>query len=64
MNPDAMLKEALFEAARHLSTPEQRRAYLDRACEDDPELRREIEALLELETPANAYFHDLNSCEQ
>ena len=56
MSPDAMLKQANFEAARHLFTPDQRRAYLDRACADDPELRRQIEALLELEAPANEYF--------
>ena len=61
MNPDAMLKEALFEAARHLSTPEERRAYLDRACADDPELRQQIQALLELEAPANEFFRDINS---
>ena len=61
MSPDAMLKQALFEAARHLSTPEQRRAYLDRACGDDPELRQQIEALLALEAPASEYFGDLPS---
>ena len=61
MSPDAILKQALFEAARHLSTPEQRRAYLDRACAEDPELRQQIEALLELEAPANEFFRDVNS---
>jgi len=63
MRPDEMLKEVLFEAARHLSTPEERRAYLDRACADDPKMRREIEALLELEAPADEFFHACNSTE-
>ena len=56
MDADETLKQALFEAARHLSTPDERRAYLDRACGDDEELRRQIEALLELQGPANEYF--------
>ncbi len=58
MNPDAVLKQALFETARHLSTLEERRAYLERACADDPELRRQIETLLELEGAANEFFRD------
>lgn len=61
MDPDATTKQAIFEAARQLPSEKERRAYLDRACREDPELRREIEALLELQGPANEFFQDTNS---
>lgn len=45
--------EALLDAVLDLP-PEQRSAYLDAACADDPTLRREVESLLALETQAQA----------
>ncbi len=56
---DSARMEALFDAARRLR-PEERRAFLDAECPGDPELRAEVESLLEhldedpqfLETPA------------
>ena len=40
----ARLKEILLQASDLAG--EERRAYLDQACADDPELRREAEAIL------------------
>jgi len=34
--------------------PEERKAYLDRTCADDPEMRREVESLLAFDEPADA----------
>ncbi len=56
--------EAIFSTAVELDSPEQRRAYLDEACAGHPELRPEVERLLEshrqapdfLETPAVSTF--------
>lgn len=36
----------VFVAAKRLSDPEERRAYLDEACGDDSEMRRRVEGLL------------------
>jgi len=49
-------EEALFEAARNLSGPLARRAFLDQACADDPVLRQRVEALLAAEGPAADFF--------
>jgi serine/threonine protein kinase/tetratricopeptide (TPR) repeat protein len=38
--------ESIFFAALDKSTPDERAAYLDRACGSDPELRRRVERLL------------------
>jgi eukaryotic-like serine/threonine-protein kinase len=51
-------EETLFDAARNLSTPAARRAFLDQACVDDPELRARVEALLEAGTEAEDFFKD------
>ena len=40
-------EEALFEAARNLSSLPARSAFLDQACADDPELRARIEGVAE-----------------
>src|SRR4051812_44175741 len=40
-------KKSLFLSAIELQAPEQRRAFLDDACGANPELRQEVEALLE-----------------
>jgi non-specific serine/threonine protein kinase/serine/threonine-protein kinase len=41
--------DALVREARRFATPEERRAYLDRACGSDPELRDAVERQLALE---------------
>jgi serine/threonine protein kinase len=38
--------ESIFDRARVLATPEERRSYLDKACGNDAELRQRVEALL------------------
>jgi hypothetical protein len=44
---DRVLSErSIFEAAIEQGSPEERAAYLDRACGSDPGLRRQVEALL------------------
>ena len=40
--------EAIFDAARKLSNPAARKAFLDAACAEHPEWRRPIEELLGL----------------
>jgi hypothetical protein len=46
MNEPVPIAEELFEEALELS-PEQRSAFLEKACRDSPELRRSVEALLD-----------------
>jgi eukaryotic-like serine/threonine-protein kinase len=52
------LEEALFDAARNLTSPAARRAFLDQACADAPDLRARLEALLAAETQAAKFFND------
>ena len=51
-------EETLFEAARNLASAAARRAFLDQACADAPELRVRIEALLESGTEVESFFKD------
>jgi hypothetical protein len=51
-------EEALFEAARNLSSPPARNTFLDQACAQDPELRKRIDALLKAEGEAEEFFND------
>src|SRR6476620_7421285 len=46
--------EDLFDAARRLKDPAQRRAFLDAACHNDRRLRQELEELLALQPDAQA----------
>ena len=39
--------EAVFHEALEIPSAESRAAYLDRACSDDPELRRQVESLID-----------------
>jgi WD40 repeat protein/serine/threonine protein kinase/tetratricopeptide (TPR) repeat protein len=52
MNEGHQREEAVFEAALAL-LGEERAAYLERACGDDPKLRRQVEALLEAHQQTN-----------
>jgi serine/threonine protein kinase len=58
MTKNTQQEEALFDAARNLSSPVARRAFLDQACADNAELRGRIEALLEAEAEADQFFDD------
>ncbi len=45
-SPDSKNREAIFGEAIEIESPEDRAAFLDRACENDPALRREVEKLV------------------
>ncbi|HTY85891.1 MAG TPA: serine/threonine-protein kinase [Candidatus Acidoferrum sp.] len=51
-------EEALFDAARNLTSAAARRAFLDQACADNPGLRAQVEALLATEGEAERFFSD------
>ncbi len=49
-------EEEVFDAARKLNNPAEREAYLERACDDDPNLRERVEALLSVHSHAEELF--------
>jgi len=51
--------EALFDAARQLTNPAARRAFLDQACVEDAQLRARVEALLSAQTDAEKFFSEI-----
>lgn len=58
-SPSAMslpYDQLLFMAAESFTDPEERRAFLDGACAHDPELRKQIDSLFEVQEEAAAYF--------
>jgi serine/threonine protein kinase/tetratricopeptide (TPR) repeat protein len=50
--------EDIFLAALEKGTPEDRAAYLEEACKDDPELRRRVERLLEAHPKAGDFLEN------
>ena len=46
MSPDPKSPETIFGEAIAIESPEDRAAFLDQACQDNPELRRELEKLV------------------
>lgn len=58
MNATRHGEEEMFDAARVLKDPAERRAYLNEACLGDPELRSRIDELLEAEAEAEQFFAD------
>ncbi len=48
--------KSIFGRALDLHTPEERAAYLDQACGDDPRLRAEVESLLDVQPGAAGFF--------
>ncbi|MFL5246097.1 MAG: protein kinase domain-containing protein [Gemmataceae bacterium] len=48
--------EDLFLAALQKNSPEERAAFLDAACKDDPEVRRRVERLLEAHPKAGSFL--------
>src|SRR3989442_1580999 len=58
MNEASHQQETLFDAARKLTDPAQRKAFLDAACARDPDLRRRVEVLLAAGTDADKFFAD------
>src|SRR5580658_3172954 len=60
MTKTAQQVEALFEAARQLSSAAARRAFLDEACVDDAPMRAKVEALLVAQEEADKFFNELS----
>jgi hypothetical protein len=58
MNATRHGEEELFDAARELKDPHERRAFLERSCEGDTGLRSRIEELLAAEAEAEQFFAD------
>src|SRR2546425_10399533 len=58
MNDARQEEETLFEAARKLTDPVLRKAFLDTACAEHPELRRRLEVLLSAEPDADKFFEE------
>src|SRR5213596_3043646 len=58
MNEARQQEETLFDAARKLTDPVQRKAFLDAACADNPELRRRLDILLSAEPHADKFFEE------
>src|SRR5437899_11473659 len=58
MNEARHQEETLFDAARKLTDPVQRKAFLDAACADNPELRRRLLVLLSAEPGADKFFEE------
>jgi len=56
MNETSQRQEALFDAARKLTDPAQRKAFLDAACGANVELRHRLEVLLAAGTDAEKFF--------
>src|SRR5689334_23269229 len=58
MNPSAQREETLFEAARKLTDPDAREAFLRAACGNDLALRRRLDQLFAAQTDAEQFFID------
>jgi eukaryotic-like serine/threonine-protein kinase len=50
-------EEAIFDAARRIEAPEDRRSYVQQACGDDGALRARIEALLRVYHEERSFLH-------
>src|SRR6266853_5922733 len=46
MNPESQIPETIFGEAINIASADERAAYLDRACQNDPELRGAVEQLI------------------
>jgi len=46
MNPESQIPETIFGEAINIASADERAAYLDRACQNDPELRGAVEQLV------------------
>src|SRR5438874_92475 len=61
MNNATQQEETLFDAARKLTDPVKRKAFLDAACADSTELRRRLENLLSAAEGAEKFFEESKS---
>jgi serine/threonine protein kinase/tetratricopeptide (TPR) repeat protein len=56
MPTEAVNVRAVFDRALEFGTEDERAAYLDRACADLPDVRREVEALLKAHSEAGSFL--------
>jgi len=56
MDPRKQRIEAVFDQAVELTSPAERAAYLSQACDGDPDLRQEIEELLQADERAGGFL--------
>src|SRR3954469_18919004 len=56
MKTPALTAKAVFDQAHEITSPAERKAYLDQACADAPELRRQVEALLKAFDEAGSFL--------
>jgi serine/threonine protein kinase len=54
--PSKKIEQALFNAARELSDPATRRAFLDQVCRETPQLRSRLEKMLSADEEAENFF--------
>ncbi|HKW29672.1 MAG TPA: serine/threonine-protein kinase [Verrucomicrobiae bacterium] len=59
MTKTAQQVEALFDAARQLTSPAARQTFLDEACAGDATLRARVEALLSAQSDADKFFSEI-----
>jgi WD40 repeat protein/serine/threonine protein kinase len=59
MNRSPQNEESIFAAAIQKGTPAERAAYIERACEGDPELLEGVRALLKAHEEADSFFEPL-----
>ncbi|HEY5915346.1 MAG TPA: serine/threonine-protein kinase [Verrucomicrobiae bacterium] len=64
MNTSDLPCETLFEGALNCPTPQQRAAYLDKACAGQPDLRRKLEALLQAHERSGDFLEPPAATEQ
>jgi hypothetical protein len=58
MQPNSNSEAAIFDAVLACATPQERAAYLDKACAGKPELRQHIEALLAAHNQAAGFLEN------
>jgi hypothetical protein len=58
MNAECIRKQSLFHAARELTDPDQRRAFLEAGCAGDLALLAKMEKLLRAGERAEEFFAD------
>ncbi|MHB1425998.1 MAG: DNA ligase [Gemmataceae bacterium] len=56
MDKPILTAKAVFDRAHEISSPEERRAYLDEGCGDNAELRQQVEALLRAYDEAGSFL--------
>ena len=56
MSIEPSIRKVLFHAASNLSHPDERRIFLELVCRDNPELREQLDKLLELQPAADSLF--------